>query len=129
MSRDDLLERCLGGHTQNANESFNATIWRICPKHLNSGLQIVEISAFIAAGIFNEGYTSILKLMNELGIIVGTYCKVFAENTDEARIVKQNRMSLSETKAARTARKQQQLEDNQLFEEAEGLLYGSGIAD
>lgn len=129
LSRDDLLERCLGGHTQNANESFNATVWRICPKHLNSGLKIVEISAYIAAGMFNEGYTSILKLMNELGIIVGTYCKVFAENTDEARIVKQNRMSLSETKAARTARKQQQLEDNQLFEEAEGLLYGPGIAD
>ena len=26
LSRDDLLERCLGGHTQNANESFNSTV-------------------------------------------------------------------------------------------------------
>lgn len=26
LSRKELLERCLGGHTQNANESFNATV-------------------------------------------------------------------------------------------------------
>ena len=26
LSRDDLLIKCLGGHTQNANESFNATV-------------------------------------------------------------------------------------------------------
>ena len=68
-------------------------------------------------------------MMNELNIIVGTYCKVFAENTDKARVERQNKMSLSETKAARTARKQKQIEENQLFEEAEGLLYGPGIAD
>jgi len=129
LSRDDLLQRCLGSHTQNANESFNATIWRLASKHLNSGLKIIEISAYIAAGIFNEGYSSILKIMNSLDIIVGTYSKVFAENTDEARIAKQNRRSLFATKEARKARKQQQFEDNQLFEEDEGLLYAPGIAD
>ena len=36
--------------------------------------------------------------------------------------------SLSETKDARTARKQQLMEENQLFEEKEGLLYEPGIA-
>jgi len=41
LSRDDLLERCLGGYTQNANESFNATIWRLAPKHLNCGIKII----------------------------------------------------------------------------------------
>jgi len=129
LSRDYLLQRCLGGHTQNANESFNATIWRLAPKHLNSGLKIIEISAYIAAGIFNEGCSFILKIMNLLDIIVGTYCKVFAENTDEARIARQNQRTLFETKEARKARKQQQLEDNQLFEENERLLYAPGIAD
>ena len=29
----------------------------------------------------------------------------------------------------RTARKQQQIEENQFFEDSEGLLYGPGIAD
>jgi len=31
-------------------------IWRLAPKHLNSGLKIVEIASYIAARIFNEGY-------------------------------------------------------------------------
>jgi len=26
LSRDDLLERCLGGYTQNTNESFNSVV-------------------------------------------------------------------------------------------------------
>ncbi|KYN39248.1 hypothetical protein ALC56_06381 [Trachymyrmex septentrionalis] len=122
LSREDLLERCLGGHTQNANESFNSTIWRLTPKHLHSGQKIIELSACIAAGVFNEGYNSILRLMNQLDIVVGNQALNFAKNTDKARVTRQNRMSQSETKAARTARKQQQLEDNQLFEEAEELL-------
>ncbi|KOC58868.1 hypothetical protein WH47_01392, partial [Habropoda laboriosa] len=29
LSRDDLLERCLEAFTQNSNESFDATIWRL----------------------------------------------------------------------------------------------------
>ncbi|XP_046737742.1 uncharacterized protein LOC124406386 [Diprion similis] len=88
LSRDDLLKRCLGGHTQNANESSNLTIWRLAPKHLHSGLKIVEISAYIAAGIFNDGFSSILRIMNALDIVVGTNCRVFAETSDEARIVR-----------------------------------------
>jgi len=37
LSRDELLE----------NESFNATIWRMTPKHLYSGLQIVNVACWI----------------------------------------------------------------------------------
>jgi hypothetical protein len=37
LSNDNLSTRCLGGYTQNSNESFNSTIWIITPKHLNSG--------------------------------------------------------------------------------------------
>ena len=40
-SNYDLLERCLGGHAQNANESFNATVWRLSPKMLHSGLELL----------------------------------------------------------------------------------------
>ena len=37
LFKDDLLIKCLGRHTQNANESFNSTVWRLCPKNLHSG--------------------------------------------------------------------------------------------
>ena len=101
----------------------------MAPKHLHSGLKIVEISAYIAAGVFNDGFSSILRIMNALDIIVGTNCRIFAETSDKTRIVRQNRMSLSNTKEARIARKQQLAEENQFFEEVEGLLYAPGIAD
>ncbi|EZA52864.1 hypothetical protein X777_07983 [Ooceraea biroi] len=55
LTNDDLLQRCLGGHTQNSNESYNSTVWRLAPKHLNSGRKNIEIAAFIAAGVFNKG--------------------------------------------------------------------------
>ena len=129
LSKEDLLNRCLGGHTQNANESFNPTIWRLAPKHLNSGRKIVEIAAFIATGVFNEGYYAILKIMQTLEINIGDHCKLFAENYDAQRIRRQERRSLSSSKEARTAHRLRQIQENEFNEEAEGLLYGPGIAD
>ncbi|XP_011860573.1 PREDICTED: uncharacterized protein LOC105557821 [Vollenhovia emeryi] len=128
LSKEDLLQRCLGGHTQNANESFNSTIWRFAPKHLYSGLKIIEISAFIAAGLFNEGYSSILKNMSGLDIIIGRQSKTFADDINEKRVIRQERCS-SLTKEARQAAREQAMLANQLYEETEGLLYGPGIAD
>ena len=80
LTRDDFLERCLSGHTQNANESFKATIWRLSQKHIHSGLKIIAISACLAAGIFNEGYSSALQIVNKLNLTIDIYAKVFAEN-------------------------------------------------
>lgn len=46
LSKRDLLERYLGGHTQNPNENFNATIWLLAPKHLHAGIKIIEIAVY-----------------------------------------------------------------------------------
>ncbi|XP_018365704.1 PREDICTED: uncharacterized protein LOC108762933 [Trachymyrmex cornetzi] len=130
LSKEELLQRCLGSHTQNANESFNSTIWRLAPKHLNSGLKIVEIASYIAAGLFNEGYSSILQIMTKLQIIIGSQSKNYAENVDERRLSRQKRRNFLCSKAARQARREQLLEQNEFYEEVEGLLlYGAGIAD
>ena len=129
LSRDDLLERCLGGHTQNANESFNSTVWRLAPKHLHSGLKIVEVAAYLAACIFNEGSSTILMVMDELGIVVGNRSFSFAREIDDRRISRQNRRSTAETKEARKLRKEQLQAENEAYEKEEGLLYGAGIAD
>ncbi|KOC58607.1 hypothetical protein WH47_05564, partial [Habropoda laboriosa] len=36
LSNEDLLTRCIGGYTQNANESYNNLIWKIAPKTMAS---------------------------------------------------------------------------------------------
>ncbi|XP_058808181.1 uncharacterized protein LOC131673856 [Phymastichus coffea] len=128
LSNDDLMTRCLGGHTQNSNESFNSTVWRITPKHLNSGQKIVEIAAYMAAGMFNEGYSAVLQTMQLLNLKIGQQCKMFADNVDIQRIERERRRSSLSSKEARTARKLEQLQQNEFHEEAEGLLYGAGIA-
>lgn len=129
LSNEDLLTRCLGGHTQNSNESFNSTVWRIAPKHLNSGFKIVQIAAYLATGIFNEGYTAILLTMQLLEINIGQQCKMFADYYDAQRVTREERRRSSMTKEARTARRLEQIQRNEFYEEAEGLQYGPGIAD
>jgi len=130
LSRKDLLERCLGGFTQNANESFNSLIWRLAPKHLHCGRKIIEIAAYLAATMFNEGYLSLLGIMSEVGIIIGTTCRNFSDKVNQSRVTSQNRRSKSANKRKiGLLHKEQQLQQNELYEEVEGLLYGPGIAD
>jgi len=129
LSRDELLTRCLGGHTQNANESFNSTVWRLPPKHLHSGLKVIEVAGFLAVALFNEGNSAFLMLMNKLQIVVGSQSFNYAQQMDELRVKRQNRRSALETKEARKARKEEMQALNDAYEEEEGLLYGAGIAD
>jgi len=49
LSNDELLERYLGGFTQNNNDSLNHLIWKIAPKKVSSSSKIVELAANIAA--------------------------------------------------------------------------------
>lgn len=129
LSRKDLLERCLGGYTQNSNESFNSAVWKLCPKHLHSGTKIVETAVYIAVAQFNEGYSGILRILKDLDIIIGVQCRSFAEEMDDKRTKRQDSRHRSCSRKSRAARKQQAVQQSELLEEAEGVLYGPGIAD
>ncbi|KAJ8953476.1 hypothetical protein NQ318_023597 [Aromia moschata] len=86
---DDVIAAfalCVGGFTQNANEIFNNNIWRIAPKSHNGGAVITNITANIAACVFNEGASSYMQIMHELGIKIGRDCRTICETQDEARI-------------------------------------------
>ncbi|GAB0098331.1 hypothetical protein DMENIID0001_140500 [Sergentomyia squamirostris] len=54
LTDDNLLERCLGGFTQNNNESFHASIWKLAPKHLH-GTETVSVAVDLATITFNLG--------------------------------------------------------------------------
>jgi len=106
LSSDDLLQRCIGGNIQNDNENFNACIWKLASKHLHCGVQIVQIAAYIAAGIFNEGYSSILKIKNAVGIVVGTNIRNFAMKTDKTRVTAVEENTSEHAKMARIEKNQ-----------------------
>lgn len=129
LSRDDLLQRCTGGNTQNDNECFNSCLWKLVPKHLHCGEQTVKIAAYISAGIFNEGYSSILKTMQALGIVLGRNSVNFATKTDDRRVESAENKLSELNKKARIEKINALVQQNMLFEDEEGTLYGAGIAE
>jgi hypothetical protein len=71
LSQTALLQRCLGGMTQNNNESFNAVLWKLAPKSGFNGTKTVETASHIAAAMFNDGKQAILHIMREMELEVG----------------------------------------------------------
>ncbi|XP_011688297.1 PREDICTED: uncharacterized protein LOC105450244 [Wasmannia auropunctata] len=86
LSNKDLLERCVGGYTQNNNESLNVMIWSFAPKRTFSSSETVEIASYFAASIFNEGFKSILNMMQVLNIRIGTNVVDMCNMTDKQRV-------------------------------------------
>ncbi|GFW85882.1 uncharacterized protein TNCV_1623261 [Trichonephila clavipes] len=86
LSQPKLLQKCLGGKTQNNNESINSLIWKLCPKTLGCGRKIVDISTNEAIVIFNDGNQGRLKIMQSLGLTVFQFAHKFVTLVDIKRI-------------------------------------------
>ncbi|XP_046737741.1 uncharacterized protein LOC124406385 [Diprion similis] len=129
LSKETLLERCVGGFDQNNNESFNQLIWKISPKIVSSGAVVVNLAAYIAAGLFNEGSKSLLFYLNSIGVSCGRNAHEYADKMDEARIALAERRAAESTREGRMLRRQYQISLLQAASSAEELLYGPGIDD
>ncbi|XP_067205402.1 uncharacterized protein [Linepithema humile] len=129
LSKDKLLKRCIGGFTQNNNESLNQIVWKIAPKTLSASLMIVEIAGYIATCTFNEGMKGILTIMNTIGISCGPNAHNYAEKEDAARIQLSNKRAHENTREGRMLRRQRQIDILEAAVSAEGVLYGPGIDD
>ena len=101
LSKDDLLTRCIGGFTQNSNESFNSTVWAMAPKSISSGKIVLDIVTNIATCVFNDGFSTILHVIDTMGMKIGPNSYNLCMEVDAERI-KRAEESLSE--GAREAR-------------------------
>ncbi|KOC58783.1 hypothetical protein WH47_00030, partial [Habropoda laboriosa] len=101
----------------------------MAPKVHYSGAKIVEIASYIAASIFNDGYTSALKIMQLLNLEIGLSALQFSENLDSQRISIANIRAQQETKEARKLKRAAQKEAEDITATIEELMYGPGIAD
>ena len=50
-----LLQKCLSGKTQNANECFHSMVWRICPKERWACMRTVDTAVALCVQRFNKG--------------------------------------------------------------------------
>lgn len=129
LSSDDLLTRCLGGFTQNSNESLNATVWSMAPKSFSSGKHVLDTAVYIAAGIYNNGLSSVMKIMEQLGLTIGPNCYNFCVEAD-ARRIKFSEKSLTDgARETRQSLKSARKEEEDSNMDKDGQMYGAGIAD
>lgn len=129
LSNDDLLTRCLGGFTQNSNESFNSTVWSLAPKSTSNGKVVLEIAADIAVCIFNNGLSSVMEIMKILGMTIGPNCYNFCLEVDAQRVKYAERSLTDAGKEGRSSAKSMRKSEQDQNLELEGQLYGAGIAD
>jgi len=129
LSRDELLNRCLGGYTQNSNESFNSTVWHLAPKNYSSGKKILQIASDIAVCNFNDGLINVLRIMKVMDMNIGPQSYNFCLEADAARIQRAERSLTDAAKEARSSIKVSRKENEEEFSNLEGQLYGAGIAD
>ena len=99
------------------------------PKHIYSGPKTVEVATYLATGIFNDGYQSLLRVLNTMGVTIGPEAKSFADTQDVNRVCLGEKRHQEASKEARTARRKANAALQELYEEEEGVLYGPGIGD
>lgn len=112
LSNPDLLRKCLGGRTQNANESFNNVLWNFAPKNEYIGLQSLELAAYLACITFSTGYKGILHLMKKLDVNPGKNALEAAVTIDQRRIKDAESKRSRNTKEARRLRRELNIPDD-----------------
>lgn len=89
LAADTLLERCLGGLTQNANESLHSKFWNFCPKVLNATKRRMEMAVHDSVAEFNLGLsTTHVKRQRFSGLNFGTLSNKISQRRDNVRIRK-----------------------------------------
>lgn len=127
LTKEELLEKCTGAHNQNNNESFNGLVWQMAPKIQFNGSLIVQTASNIAVCIFNEGHNTVMKIMEELGITVGSRCQEQLQQRNESRVSKAEAKMAAATKEARISLREARRRAQEDAIEEEGVLYGPGI--
>ena len=74
------LSKCLHGIIQNANESFNSTVWERLPKSTYCGMKKLQFAVYDAIPIYNNGRKATLDIVELLNIISGYYINQMCQN-------------------------------------------------
>lgn len=126
LSHLKLLRKCLGGKTQNPNESLNALIWKFSPKLIGSGFTVTKIASYMAVCEFNDGKKSHMDMMSALGLkfnkeMVGNCIKA-----DKERKTTGIKRASAASLEARKAKKLKSAIASEKQRETEGSVYDPG---
>ncbi|XP_059163145.1 uncharacterized protein LOC131946415 [Physella acuta] len=116
LSSNALLEKCLHGGTQNANESFHNLIWKRCPKTVFVGKKRLEIAVHDATIVYNQGELGRREVFKLLGLDCGFYAEASFRASDKKRImsslsVQQNQNCMSKSSKTRVTNADDHIDD------------------
>ncbi|KAG0415860.1 hypothetical protein HPB47_006970 [Ixodes persulcatus] len=126
LTQRELLIRCSRMKTQNANESFNALIWKRCPKTEFASLQTVETAVALAVLEFNLGPRGFERVLKEMNIAPGSHQAKHASKATRGKIAKAKVRALDTSKMAHKRRKLEAIVWEQRSLEGEGATYAPG---
>ncbi|XP_036148487.1 uncharacterized protein LOC118647542 [Monomorium pharaonis] len=69
------------------NAERHSIVWAMASKTTSSGKTILDIVTHIAVCVYNDGMTPIMKIMQTLGIKIGTNCYNFCTESDECQLI------------------------------------------
>ncbi|GFX73440.1 uncharacterized protein TNCV_3402511 [Trichonephila clavipes] len=115
LSHPALLKKCLGGKTQNPNESLNSLIWNFCPKTIGSSLQIAEIAANLATSVFNDGNQILITILEKFGLKINRNVCVSLAERDNRRMFTSKQRRLESSFEAHRAKKIKKSKEIELF--------------
>ena len=75
----NVLSRCLESYTQNSNQSLNNLICARCPKKVYQGRKVVELCTSSALTHFNDGASSVTRVLECLQICPGKNTKALVK--------------------------------------------------
>lgn len=104
-------------------------MWSVAPKTTSSGKTVLDTAVYLATLCFNDSFAAIMKVMEQLGIIIGLNCYNFCCEADTEHIKQSERSLTEEAKEARRGSTSARKDENERNLNLEGQLYGAGIAD
>jgi len=126
LSKDELLEKCVHGKTQNQNESFNALIWERLPKTTYVSLTTSKFGTYDAVAHFNIGRKSSVLIFENLGMIPGRYMTKGCSTINRKRLYFTNKKSDEVVRKRRKIIRAQKKRKMDSQEQTEGTVYGPG---
>ena len=123
LSKNEFLECCVDGCTQNAAESFNNILWHFCPKSTFVGAKPLNIAASLGIVTYNDGHESLLQLLPKIGLSYGKHTAKVLKEKDQNRLYLVRRSACERQTKIRQANRKRKLQEEDKSNEKERTVY------
>ena len=116
LCKSEILEKCLHGKTQNANELFNRMIWNRVLEVTHVGLDVLSVGVYDVIAYFSNGEKAALDIMELLKIDPGysmtKCCRSVNNRRKRSSIYRMSEVQKKRRKVLRHSKEKKQQDKN-----------------